>query len=137
MLTTGGTFTATLFATGTYSYQSTAGEPTAMIGKVSVPLTLTRTQDGTGRVQLRWADTFMSDQAEVLQERFEPLGSATFGAWTNLNAPDGTLNWRYLDGFFTPTAVGTYQFHARLKNTLTGHVSGVSPAVQTTVRSLP
>jgi plastocyanin len=136
-LTAGKSFTYTFFAAGTYSYRSTAGEPTPMAGAVAVPLKLARTQDGTGRLQLTWADTLLPHQAENVQERFEPLGSTTFGAWTDIRTPAGTLNWTYLDGFFSPTAVGTYQFHARLRNTVTGHISGFSPPVAVTLRSLP
>jgi N-acetylneuraminic acid mutarotase/plastocyanin len=135
-LTAGKTFSYTFFAAGTYPYQSTAGEPTAMAGSVTVPVAVTVTRDGTDRLQVTWACTTLPGYAEKVQERFKPLGSSKFGSWATWAAPDGTANWLYTSGLFTPTTTGTYQFRARLLNTDTGHVSGWSTASPLTLRSL-
>src|SRR5207248_835768 len=101
-LTAGKTFTATLFAAGTYAYSSTAGEPTSMTGAVAVAPTAAHTRDGSGRILVTWADALLAHQAENVQWRSATLGSGTFGPWTSWKQAAGTLNWTALDSLFTP-----------------------------------
>jgi len=63
-----------------------------MKGKVSVPVRLQQTHDGTGRFLLTWSEAALTGDVYDVQPRFEPLGG-TFAPWASWDPPSGGPDW--------------------------------------------
>ncbi len=121
---TTGTFSYRTVAAGVYSYRSTSkkdGSP--FTGTISVPMTVT---PSTGHVStvfsLVWSSSTMPGFTFDAQVRFRKAGSSKWGAWTSLTS---TSN---VGSTYVPNkGAGTYAFHARLRNSVTGRATGWSP----------
>jgi len=108
-----------------YDYTSTASEPTAMTGTVSVlPTASPSSGSVTSSFDVRWASDAMPDYVFNVQYRFRGAGSSRWGSWRN-QLSRTTLTGM---GFVPDQGRGTYQFRAALRNDMTRRASRYSAA---------
>ena len=117
-------------AAGTYSYASTASEPTLMTGNIKVPIVVSPTSGTTStNFTVRWSSSTLPGFRFSVQNRFRAEGSTTWSKWASFGPVQTAAS-----GTFTPNqGAGTYQFRSRLQNEATTRTSLFSTPASVTV----